>query len=309
MKKLILKSALLIFLAVFSVFTVIYLLPVNQNKYLGATIDKHRLCETTPQPRIIFAGDSNIAFGLDSRMVKEATGYNIINMGLHGGLGLAYYLDELRPHLKKNDTVIIILDYQNYWFDGSGANTLVEITIFNPKIIRYYSRNTLYNYIIAVPIAFQRRLVGALSSAGDDMAFMRSAFNEYGDNVAHLKIPQPKLLAPKRPMPLKVNDEIVRLFNEFYDEWSARGVRVYISFSPLLIQDRDEQVKALAKFYKDMTNRVKIPTIGLPTDFMYPAELFYDNIFHLHAKGRELRTKALIREMKKIPELASAPKQ
>jgi hypothetical protein len=110
-------------------------------------------------------------------------------------------------------------------------------------------------------------------------------------------------------MPVKVNDEIVRLFNAFYDEWSSRGVRVYISFSPLLIQDREEQVKALGQFYDDMKKRVKIPIIGQPTDFMYSAEYFYDNIFHLNGRGRELRTGALIRDMKKVPELASAPKQ
>ena len=308
MIKLIYKSAILISLALFSIFAVIYLQPVDPNKYLAASIDKQRLLETTPQPRIIFAGDSNLAFGLNSAMVKEATGYNVINMGLHGGLGLNYYMDELKPHLKKDDIVIIVIDYQNYFFDGSGANTLVEVTIFNPKIILCYSPETLYNFVGAIPLAFQRRLQGAFSSAGDDMAFMRSAFNEYGDNVAHLKLPQPKLLAPERPMPEKVSEGIVQLYNRFYDEWAPRGVHIYISFSPLLIQNRAKQVAALGRLYKDMVNRVKIPLIGLPTDFMYPAEMFYDNIFHLNGKGRELRTKALIQQMKKIPELAAAPK-
>ncbi|MBN1497411.1 MAG: hypothetical protein JXA07_11615 [Spirochaetes bacterium] len=309
MMKLIYKSAILVSLAIFTIFAVIYLQPVDQNKYLAATIDKHRILASTQQPRMIFVGDSNLAFGLDSAMVERATGYNVVNMGLHGGLGLNYYMDELKPHLKRGDVVIIIIDYQNYFFDGSGANTLVEITIFNPGIIRYYSAGSLYNFIVAVPLAFQRRLQGAFSSAGDDMAFMRSAFNEHGDNVAHLKLPQPKLLAPERPMPEKVSDGVLRLYNEFYDEWTPRGIRIYLSFSPLLIQDRDKQMKALGKLYKDLVNRVKIPIIGLPTDFMYPADLFYDNIFHLNGKGRELRTKALIRQIKKVPELAAVPKK
>lgn len=309
MLKLIYKSAILVSLAIFTIFAVIYLQPVDQNKYLAATIDKHRILASTPQPRMIFVGDSNLAFGLDSAMVERATGYNVVNMGLHGGLGLNYYMDELKPHLKRGDVVIIIIDYQNYFFDGSGANTLVEITIFNPGIIRYYSADSLYNFIVAIPLAFQRRLQGAFSSAGDDMAFMRSAFNEHGDNVAHLKLPQPKLLAPERPMPEKVSDGVLRLYNEFYDEWTPRGVRIYLSFSPLLIQDRDKQVKALGKLYKDMVNRVKIPLIGLPTDFMYPADLFYDNIFHLNGTGRELRTESLIRQIKKVPGLAAVPKK
>ncbi|MBN2159613.1 MAG: hypothetical protein JW807_09470 [Spirochaetes bacterium] len=307
MKKLLIKSALLVLLVVSTLIGVIYFMPADDNLYLAATLDKHRLLDEVPQPRIIFTGDSNLAFGLDSAMVQRATGYNIINMGLHGGLGLNYYLDELKPHLKKGDIVIIILDYQNFFFDGGGANTLVEISIFNPKILLYYSPKGYYNYLISLPLAFQRRLRGVVSSAGGDMAFLRSNFNKYGDNVGHLNMPQPKLLVFKRPMPKKVNDNMVKIYNDFYDTWTPRGVRVYVSFSPLLIQDRKEQTEALAELYGDMKKRLKPAVIGEPTAFMYPEKYFYDNLFHLNAGGRRVRTADLVRAIKKIPELASVP--
>jgi hypothetical protein len=307
MKKLILKSIIFSLLVGFSLFAVIYLLPVNTNISLAATIDKHRLLETTPRPRIIFAGDSNLAYGLNSAEVKKATGYNVVNMGLHGGLGLIYYMDELKPHLKKNDTVIIALDYQNYFVDGSGANTLVEITIFNPKILLSYSPKNIYNYITNIPLAFQRRLFGIFAKHTESLAYSRSAFNRYGDYEVAANVPPPKLIAPKRNMPKKINDDMVKLLNAFYDTWKGRGVHVYLTFSPLLIQDRAEQESALKLFFADMKKRVKIPVIGEPESFMYPQENFYDNLFHLNAKGKELRTKDLLAAMKKIPVLASAP--
>lgn len=308
MKKFIIKASLFIFLIVFTIFGVVFLLPVDKNKYLGATIDKHRLLEVTPQPRIIFAGDSNIAFGLDSAKIKAATGYNIVNMGLHGGLGLIYYMDELKPHLKKNDIVIFILDCQNYLSDGSGYNSIIEITLFNPKILKYYSLKNYYNFIISMPLAFNRRLRGALFHSGDDMAFVRTAFNEYGDNVGHLNLPQPKLLTAPRTLPTRMEDNSAKLFNDFYDLWTPRGVKVYLSFSPLLQEDRAKQERELNSLYVDIKKRLKLTVIGLPANFIYPADYFYDNIFHLHKKGREIRTQELIKAMKQIPELAAAPK-
>jgi len=110
MKKLIAKALIFSALIGCTIFGVIYLPPIDPDRYIMALLDKHRLLETTPQPRIIVAGDSNLAFGLDSGMIKKATGYNIINMGLHGGLGLIYSMDELKPYLKKGDIVIFIPD-------------------------------------------------------------------------------------------------------------------------------------------------------------------------------------------------------
>lgn len=309
MKQFIIKSALLSGMVLFSLFAVIYLLPVNPNLYLAATIDKHRLLRETPQPRIILAGDSNIAYGLNSARIKEATGYNIINMGLHGGLGMRYYLEELTPYLRKDDVVIIIPEYQNYFFDGSGANTLVEITIFNPRVILSYSRKTLHSFIASVPLAFQRRLKGAFSDGtpSGNMTLARTAFNEFGDNVGHLNTAKPKFLTVERPMPKKVNDDLVALFNEFYDTWTPRGVRIFLTYSPMIIQNRAKQEKALAEISADMKARIRIPQFGDPFALMYPPELFYDNIFHLDGRGRELRTTEMIAAMKKVPLLARAP--
>ena len=310
MKKFLLKSTLFIVLILSSIFTVIYLLPVGGNKYLAASLDKQRLLEKTPQPRLILVGDSNIAFGVDSAMIRRETGYNVVNMGLHGGLSLIYYMDELKPHLKKNDIVIFILDYQNFYGDGSGTNTIVEITIFNPKIIRYYSPKNLYNYVINIPLAFQRRLKGAFSKTVDDPAMVRSGFNEYGDNIAHLSLPQPIVVAPPRRVPRRINDDTVRLFREFYDRWHPAGVRIYLSFSPLLEQDRAQQLDDLAALMADFHERLgMMRLIGRPEEFIYPSAYFYDNIFHLNGRGREIHTRDLITAMKRIPELAAAPRR
>ncbi len=80
MKKFILKAIIFSALILSTLFGIIYVQPIDQDKYLMTLLDKHKLLRTTPQPRMIFVGDSSLAFGLDSAMIKKATGYNVVNM-------------------------------------------------------------------------------------------------------------------------------------------------------------------------------------------------------------------------------------
>jgi hypothetical protein len=291
-----------------TLFGVIYLLPVDDNKYLAVTIDKHRILAETKQPRIIFVGDSNLAFGLDSRMVKEKTGYNVVNMGLHGGLGIIYYMDELKPYLKKGDIIIFIFDYQNYLFDGTGSNPLIEISIFNPSVLQYYSRENVVKYFKSIPITFQRRMYGFIASAKDDPAYSRSGFNEFGDNEGHLGLVK-KLRTAERKIPEEVPEVIVKIFNEFHETWSPKGVDIYLSFSPLIEENKEDQLKSLNKLREHMRKSLKLTIIGKPGPFVYPKEYFYDNPFHLNAEGRKVRTGELIKAMKGFEKFARPPKK
>ena len=50
--------------AIFAVLLV--LLPVDQSSYFAALLDKHKLLEFTPSPRVIMVGVFSIAMGQDS---------------------------------------------------------------------------------------------------------------------------------------------------------------------------------------------------------------------------------------------------
>jgi hypothetical protein len=326
MKRFFLHATIFGSLILLTLFSVIYLLPVDQDKYLLAIVDKHRLLETVPQPRIIFAGDSNLAFGLDSGMVERATGYHIVNMGLHGGLGLLYAMDELKPDLKRNDIVILIPDYTHYAGNGVGDNTLVEVTIVLPKIICTYSYHNIVPFITSIPLTFQRRLRGLLFPTKEDAAHRRSNFNKYGDAVGHLSLPQPKFkdvesvarfipgLADRedvtRILPSRVNDELVERMNEFAAFCADRGVRLYLSFSPIMEwkHGRKKEVDALLGIEKDLKRRVHMKVFGDPLAYLYPRDYFFDNEFHLNKKGREIRTRTLIESMRHEPLLVHAPR-
>ncbi len=303
------KAALFTIAILATIFGVIYLAPLNKDKYIYALVDKHRMLDTVPGPRLIFTSDSNLAYGLNSARIKEATGYNVINMGLHGGLGLIYCMDELKGKLRKGDIVIFVPDYTHYVGEGGGADTLVDATIAMPSIMLKYSRENYGNYLANVPLTFQRRLRGAFSPSIEDPAHRRSSFNEYGDNVGHLNLPPPKFKTIEnmsRFLPERINDRLVKRLNDFTDRCRAQGVDVYIMFSPVMLADRVEQEPILASLAADMRKRLHMKVVGDPLNYLYPREIFYDNEFHLNGKGREIRTSQVIEDLKTDPLLSSA---
>lgn len=316
MKRFILKAALFTLLVFGTLLGVIYIPPVDSEKYIWALVDKHRLLATVPRPRLIFAGDSNLAFGLNSRLIKNALHVNVINMGLHGGLGLIYSMDELKPYLHAGDTVILIPDYTHYAGPGIGDNTLIEISIVMPRILCTYSKQNIRPFISNIPFTFQRRFRGLLFPSKEDRTHRRSNFNEFGDNEGHIGLPQPAVFKDveylykvmpqlasmkiERFLPDRLNDDLVARLNEFHDYCRARGVTIYIGFPPLMEGNREKQETILRSLEADLKQRVAIPLIGDPLNYIYPRDYFFDNEFHLNGTGREIRTTRLIQDMKAI---------
>ena len=71
MKKFIVKSFL--FLAIVALIAVfINLLNKNvKSNYMAAIIDKHKRLDSIKSPKIILAGGSNLAFGINSGKIRE----------------------------------------------------------------------------------------------------------------------------------------------------------------------------------------------------------------------------------------------
>ena len=89
-----------------------FVMPQYLNNYQAALIDKNeRLC-SIDGPKIVLVGNSNLAFGIDSRALEEAFGMPVVNMGMHGGLGNAFNEQAAVQNVCKGD--IVILSYSNF---------------------------------------------------------------------------------------------------------------------------------------------------------------------------------------------------
>ena len=124
MKKFI-NNILLIAGILITLILAITMLPMEQDGYLQAYNKKCQLLEDTPSPRIIFVGGSNLAFGLDSQRIKDSLNINVINYGLHAGIGLKYMIDDISTYATKGDIIVFAPEYEHFYTIAYGESVTV----------------------------------------------------------------------------------------------------------------------------------------------------------------------------------------
>lgn len=62
----------------------------NDN-YDSILIDKVNRLKSIKEPKIILVGDSNLAFGINSKKIEDELEMSVVNLGLHNVLGNAFH--------------------------------------------------------------------------------------------------------------------------------------------------------------------------------------------------------------------------
>lgn len=102
-------AMLAVFLVPFvMVFAAVFALPaVYDDTFVGELSEKYdRLCSIESK-KIVIVGGSSTAFGLDSRMIEDELGYEVVNFGLYADLGTKLMMDLSRASVNEGDIFIL----------------------------------------------------------------------------------------------------------------------------------------------------------------------------------------------------------
>lgn len=275
----------------------------DNTNYLAAIIDKHKRLESTSVPRLIFAGGSNLAFGMDSKLIEEEMKTAVVNLGLDAGLGLEFMLGELESSIKAGDTVYLSLEY---WLSiyGSIIHKDIAKRLF-PESRNYCSKSIIHD--LGVRINETRNsfldliLKNSSSESTVDTAYTsiysRKAFNQYGDVTVHFN-KAPTFVS--NPTELKyVSWNGIELINEFYNHAKSKNVTVYFLYPCFPESEFKLNKSALKQLVREIRNNLEVPILNDYNDFVYHDSLFFDNKYHLNKLGRELRTQKIISILKR----------
>ena len=306
---------------VFSVLIVlVYFIP-DGNNYPLVTLDKHARLAATGKPKVVLVGGSNLAYGIDSALIEKATGRYTVNMGMNGYLGVRFMLEEIKPGLNANDLVVLSFEYDSFYktVDGAGKDLLM-VTKTRLESLSALTLGQAYDVASTIPYAAQKKVLRVMSDVirGAKSAAVgpahndgqvtpdqivasvetREGFNDFGDLESHLEIDWPYGREDGLDLTaLGIDPEVVDLLAAFSEAMKARGVNVVISYCPLLRRFYDAHRDTIT----DLHTRLQAAgmTIPLPPDaFVYDAPLFFDTVYHLNAKGREIRSTKLASSLK-----------
>lgn len=271
--------------------------------YMSAMVDKHNRAEKIMSSKIIFAGGSNLAFGINSKKVENEFSVPVVNLGLNAALGLDFMLNELEDEIKNDDVVFLSLEYflstdGNYKFKKNASN---HCSIAS----KYFERNFKNEILLDLDetrlnlTINQEELNAAISSNKEiQEVYARNAFNEYGDVIAHLNKENHATLNDGKNMKYKYWTGIDRL-NDFLNLAKAKKATVFFMYPNIANSEYEKNKEVIQQLSVDISQNLKIEVLNKPTDFVFANNLFYDTVYHLNKVGRELRTHKLIELIKK----------
>jgi hypothetical protein len=292
----IVRIAVLIILVLITVFTVVTIVAPkirDDKSYVAASLDKeHRLREIQGK-RIVLIGGSNLALGINSSEISKRVSLPVINMGLHAGLGLPFALNESKSFLKKDDIVILSIEY----FLGDGEDKLKSQLIDVNEDAKNYVQKGLFE-LIRLWTAQMQRCVStgfykAIGSDKKDPIYRRDGFTVEGDLRSHWSQQPTKELTGFIKFE-KGYEKGTALMKNFIKDAKDKGCKVYITYPAYPIYAFDENREAIINLYESFQNELDCKMLGSPKTFLLSRVFFFDTVYHLTKEGTDKRTDILV---------------
>lgn len=277
--------------------------------YQASLIDKVERLESINKPKIILVGHSNLSFGIDSKILEEAMGMPVVNLGLHGGLGNAFHEEIAKLNINEGDIVIVC---HTSFSDTDEINdtSLAWITVDNNnelwKIIRtkdYASMMKAYPDYLKNAFFLWLLHKGNIDAGG---CYSRSAFNEYGDVVFKPEEEQMDVeeffanTDSNNIVVPQIGDVCINRLNEYNKYITDRGATLLIAGYPIAYGKYASFEECdFIEFKRELQDRLDCEVISDYTDYFYPYEYFYNTYLHLTKEGADVRTQQLISDIKR----------
>lgn len=294
MKKFIYKAFLFAFI-ILSFITMAYFEVPYEDGYLLEYNTKCDLLKNTPSPRIIFVGGSNLAFGLDSKRISDSLHINVVNYGLHAGVGLKYMIDDIETFMKDGDIVVIAPEYPYFYGLAYGESTLSGV--MNVSSFKNIGLLNLAQgcHVVLGAIAFIQEKKSRLHPS--DRSYRASGFNEFGDEVQHWNLPSIYVPTPKsNTAKLDVNFTSYFLYKIKQFQNKATVIIVPPVIRETAFEVQKDKINEVAAYL----NKRGHPFAVNPVEHMLADEYAYDTDYHMNKAGVDIFTGKIIKILSPI---------
>jgi hypothetical protein len=285
------------------------------NDYHRASAMKHERLAALPAPKIVLAGGSNLAFGIDSAMIEAATGRKVVNMGMDGFLGVRFLLAEVEPYVKASDLVVIALEHDSYVIpiEGNPDNQLAIVKA-NPGALEYLTTQQklailkashvvahakVDRLIVDFSQTVQQKLLGIESKSQlAEHVGSFAGFNAQGDLTSHLDIRYPGKPMDGMDLRRAAIEPVARLMHEFEQRMQKRNVTVMFSYPPVAEPYFKRYRKNIESIDAALRSEPGAHVPSRPDTFELPEDLFFDTVYHVRREGRAIRTRKLVDDIR-----------
>lgn len=309
MKRFIYKVSLFVF-AFVAINVVLQLsIPKDQNGYHCEYNHKVELLEKTPSPRAVFIGGSNIPFGINSKTLKDSLHIGIVDFGLHAGIGIRFPLVDYLDYVRKGDVVVIQMEYANYFTGGNGEpeSLLPLMVATNWRNICRLNFHQWRNILVGVPQVTVLNLKRVLNytttksfdtpSENDNFAYVKSGFNELGDEVGHFKYPNIVEPPLRKVEDRTVDKDFMVWLADMIQQYEQRGAKV-VMLPPVCLTTHF--IALYNNNIGEALGSIHHPYIVDPQDMVLDDSCAFNTGYHLNEEGVRQNTSKIIKILRPL---------
>ena len=267
--------------------------------------------QTEDEPRITFIGGSNVLYGIDSRQFSKETGRPSINFGCAAGMGPELILHLIKPHLRKDDIVVLCWEYGQFAYTRSGRVNLTYLNLlFGPqqKFLSDLPVKERLKLSLSLPASHVRQAIATSYNPYVNSGIYRCPWTL--DPSGNIRSNKMKTITDEelKSQPLSslltetvITKDVNEILTGFVRYCRTREVTVLASWPNTFAHPDyfdNPTVKANLALITNYWKSLEVAVVGKPEDAMLAAELFHDTNYHLNSKGVAVRTSTLIKNLK-----------
>lgn len=284
---------------------------------------KQYLSRIIPSPKIIIMGGSNALFGINSKVIEDITGYNVVNFASHAGLDINFFYLKIKEYMNDGDIIVMPLEYEYYFYDDKqtqwftdnmmawgqedylskiGFVELIKFIFHVPKqqiyegILKREKKNQLVDKDIIID-----NIANSIYSGWHGYSY--KSLNKHGDINLDAEPTNTLLTIKKKGVHYIEKGSPSKHFLKFFTKISKfveqRHGKLILTWPTSMINkdfdlSKGNHLKGVSEFV-DNLGKDSITIACDPLLFNMEIQYFFDTKYHLNKKGAYIRSEHLAR--------------
>lgn len=246
--------------------------------------------------KIVFVGNSAIAFGNRSDLLEKDLNKEVVTFGLYGAIGTKAMMNLSKAGIKKGDIVVLApeISEQGLSLYFSSENMWMAID-GHYDMLSYFDKDNketmIGNFASFTAKKFDYMMKGKKPKV--DGVYQQSSFNLDNKEVGYMTYQRDYNYMvngydSNSMVKYDVNyltDDFIEYVNDYAKYVYKKGASIYYNFVPVNNLAVSSSKEEIDQFYDALNEKLICPILGNPHNYIFDYEWFYDNNSHLNSAG------------------------